>query len=258
MTNAVQLPAGSELGKSYEYGVDVNVGTRATPIWRTVRRIFNFSQVPTPITHDSQTYDDKGSPASEVGGWSWVLSFASQIIRSASTGQYLPEIEALRQRTLPGSIGSLAEIEIRWYHKPANGTPNPVDAGQGIATVAWTRQNTGPDGSVEVWNWTLTGVGSYTPIANPWTGWDVTTPAVTGATPENAAAGQQVQIVGTGFDGVSGTDGVKFGTADAAGYIVLNSSTIVAVMPAGSAGSAAIKVKNSAGSSAAFPYTRGA
>ncbi|MEV8023661.1 IPT/TIG domain-containing protein [Microbacterium sp. NPDC080220] len=253
-----ELPVGTELGKSYEYGLDVNIGTHASPNWIPFRRIFNFLFTPTPTTHDATTYDDKGSTASMVGGWAWALAFASQVNRSASTGQYLPEVEALRQRTLPAAVGSLAEIEVRWYHKPANGTPNPVDAGQGIATVAFTRQNTGPEGTVEVWNWTLTGVGSYIPIANPFTGWDVTTPAVTGATPEGAAAGQQVTITGSGFDGVTTADGVRFGSTNASGYVVLNSSTIVAVVPAGSAGSAEIKVKNSAGTSAGFPYTRGA
>ncbi|MGA6128834.1 MULTISPECIES: phage tail tube protein [unclassified Microbacterium] len=259
MTNAVQLPAGTELGKSFEYGLDVNIGTHASPNWIPFRRLFNFNFTPTPTTQDATTYDDKGSTASLVTAWAWALAFASQVNRSASSGQYLPEVEAFRQRTLPASVGSLAEIEVRWYHKPATGTPNPADAGQGVATVAYTRQNTGPEGTVEVWNWTLTGVGSYVPIANPFSGWgEVTKPNVTSASPEGALAGQQVTISGTGFDGVTAADGVKFGTVNATGYVVLNSSTIVAIVPAGSAGSAPIKVKNSAGTSTDFPYTRGA
>ncbi len=255
----VPLPAGTELGKSFEYGLDVNIGTYASPIWIPFRRIFNFLFTPTPKTQDSATYDDKGSSASEVTGWDWTLAFSSQVNRSASTGQYLPEVEALRQRTLPAAVGVSAEIDVRWYHKPANGTPNPVDAGRGFATVTYARQNTGPDGTVEVWNWTLTGVGSFVPIANPWTGWGTTAkPTLQSATPSGATAGQQVTITGTGFDGVTGATGVKFGATNATNYVVLSSTTIVAIVPAGSAGSAPITVTNPTGTSDALPYTRGA
>lgn len=164
------LPAGTTLGKSYEYGLDVNVSETETPEWQPFRRIFNFNFTPTPVTTDAQTYDDLGAQNQSVTGWSWALAFSSQINRDATTGAYLEEIEALRQATLPTAKGADAQVEVRWYHKPESGEPNPTDAGQGIATVAYTRSNTGPDGSIEVWAWTLTGVGPYTEIANPYTG----------------------------------------------------------------------------------------
>jgi len=37
MSNAVTLPAGSTLGKSFEYGIDVNLGTFAAPVWQPDR-----------------------------------------------------------------------------------------------------------------------------------------------------------------------------------------------------------------------------
>ncbi len=256
---AVPLPVGTQLGKSFEYGLEVNIGTYAAPNWIPFRRIFNFLFTPTPKTQDASTYDDKGATANEVTGWDWALTFSSQVNRLASTGAYLPEVEALRQRTLPASVGASAEIDVRWFHKPESGAPNPVDAGRGFATVTFARQNTGPNGEIEVWNWTLTGVGSYVPIANPWTGWGTTTkPALQGATPSGATAGQQVTITGTGFDGVTGPTGVKFGAVNATNYVVLNPTTIVAIVPTGSAGSAPITVTNPSGTSDALPYTRGA
>lgn len=252
----VPLPAGTALGKSYEYGVDVNVGTYEDPEWISIRRLFGFNHTPTPKTQDATTYDDKGSTAQEVSGWDWALAFSTNINRSATTGQYLPEIEALRQRTLPGAIGEAAEVDVRWYHKPESGKPNPVDAGRGFATVSYSRQNTGPNGETEVWAWSLTGVGSYVPIENPWTGWGVAAkPTLQSATPSGATAGQQVLITGTRFEGVTG---VKFGATNASSYVVISPTTIVAVVPTGSAGSAAVTVTNGEGASDALPYTRGA
>ncbi|PPI08233.1 phage tail tube protein [Rathayibacter sp. AY1B8] len=166
------LPAGTILGKSYEYGVDVNLGTRAAPDWQTVRKMFNYQLTETPITKDGQTYDDEGSPNNETTGWSWSLAFATQVNRSGTTGKYLEEVEALFARTKPGSKGAAAQIEVRWYHQPdsvAGGVPNPDDAGRGIATVSKGRANIGPDGSSEIQNWTLTGVGAYDEITNPLT-----------------------------------------------------------------------------------------
>jgi hypothetical protein len=174
MTRATDnaLPAGTVLGKSYEYGLDLNTGTTAAPIWRTVRKMFNFQLTPTPNTTNAQTYDDEGSQNNAVTGWNWALAFATQVNRSGTTGKYLEEIEALFARTKPNAKGATAQIEARWYHQPDSsegGVPNPDDAGQGTATVTPGRANTGPDGAVEVQNWTLTGVGAYTPIVNPLT-----------------------------------------------------------------------------------------
>lgn len=172
MAARVPLPAGTTIGKSFEYGVDVNTGTTAVPVWTSVRRMFNFSHTPTAQVRDGQTYDDLGSQNQEVTGWDFALAFSTQVNRSGTTGEYLPEIEALRDRTLPDAKGAAAQVEVRWYHKPESGAPNPTDAGQGTVTVSYTRSNTGPDGSVEVWAWSLTGVGAYEVIDNPFTGWD--------------------------------------------------------------------------------------
>ncbi|MET0716411.1 MAG: IPT/TIG domain-containing protein [Mycetocola sp.] len=70
-----------------------------------------------------------------------------------------------------------------------------------------------------------------------------------------AAAGNVV-ITGTGFGTVSGADGVKFGADNAASYHVDSPTQITAIMPAGSAGSANIVVKNSGGNSTAKTYAR--
>lgn len=87
---------------------------------------------------------------------------------------------------------------------------------------------------------------------------DASLPTVVSALPSAVAAGLQVIITGQHFTGVTGATHVTIGGTNATGYRVINDSIISAVMPAGSAGSAAIVVTNVAGASASFPYTRGA
>lgn len=259
MPTSPQLPAGSTLGRSYEYGVRVNTGTTAAPVFTDVRRLSDYSQTPTPKTTEAQTYDDFGADNSEVTGWGHGLAFSVLGNRSTATGLYLPEVEALLARTKPSAKGEAAKVEVQWFHKPENGTPNPTDAGQGFATVAFSRANTGADGSVEKLNFTLTGVGPAQEIANPFAGWAATVPTIMSALPTGAVAGSQVTIKGTGFGiGVTGVAAVKFGAVNASAYTVVDPTTIVATVPAGSAGAANIVVTSTAGASAPFTYTRGA
>lgn len=78
-------------------------------------------------------------------------------------------------------------------------------------------------------------------------------PTISGATPSDAAAGATVTITGTGF---TGTTQVKFGASNATSFSVVNATTLTAVVPAGSAGSAQITVTTPAGT-ATLAYTRG-
>lgn len=171
MSTKVPLPIDYSLALSHEHGLDVNVGTHETPDWQVVRRISAFQPAPSQITQEAATYDDQGSPNNDVTGTSWTLSFNVQANRSKTTGKYLPEVEALLKRTKPKAIGRDAEIEVRWYHKPDTGTPDPDDAQQGVATVGFSRVNTGADGAIEVLAITLTGKGAAEEIPNPFTGW---------------------------------------------------------------------------------------
>ncbi len=255
--SAVDLPAGTILGKSFEYGIDVNLGTSSSPEWQPIRRISGFNPTPTPTTQDAQTYDDLGAQNSDVTGWSFSIAFNVQVNRSTSTGLYLPEIEALLARTKPSAKGEAAVVEVRWYHKPETGTPNPDDAGRGVATVATTRQNTGPNGEIEVLSVTLTGKGPYTEISNPFTGWGTTVPVIGSISPEGAGDGDLITINGSGFIGTTAVsvDGTPLASTD---YTVVSSATIIASLPAGDAEDVPVVVTNAAGASAAYSFTRGA
>ena len=254
MSNAVTLPAGSTLGKSFEYGIDVNLGTYNAPAWQPVRRISGFQPAPTPNTQDAQTYDDMGAANLDVTAWSFALAFNVQVNRSITTGLYLTEIEAILARTKPNSKGESAVLDVRWYHKPESGEPNPNDAGRGFTTVSYTRQNIGPNGEIEVLSVSLTGKGAYDEIVNPFSGWGAAVPTITSITPTGKSIGDQVTINGTGFTGVTQ---LKFDAIvlDVDTYTVVGSSTIIATIPPLAAGIEPVTITNATGISTSVNYT---
>lgn len=248
----VPLPNGTSQAKSYEWGLDVNLGTSAAPNWQSVRRMSAFAPTFPKTTEPNTSYDDLGAPNEAVTGRGFAAAFTVQGNRSQTTGLLLPELEAIVAAAK--AKGAAAVLEVRWYHKPETGTPSPNEAGQALVTVEATRQNTG-DAQNEVYSVSFTGKGTFDPIANPWAGWGAGAPTVSAVAPAAAGTGALVTITGTGFIGASA---VKFGATAATSFTVVGAGTIVAVLPSGSAGSAAVTVTTTAGTSAAFPYTRAA
>ncbi|TDX78723.1 hypothetical protein EDF35_1937 [Rathayibacter sp. PhB151] len=256
--NRVTLPAGFTLGKSFEYGIDANLGSRANPLWQPFRRISGFGVTPTPITTDAATYDDEGAPNSQVTGWGFNGAFTVQVNRSLITGLFLPEVEALLARTKPSATGDDAEIDVRWYHKPKEGKPHPLEAGRGNATVALSRVNTGPAGEIDSYAVTLTGVGAYEEIANPWLGNDVDAlPVILGVTTADGAPANDGDLFTVNGRALLDTLSLKV-NAISVPFTVVNDSTLVGVMPVGDAGDVPITATTTAGVSQALVVPRGA
>lgn len=251
MSNRVTLPAGTVLGKSYEYGCDVNLGTYAVPDWQPIRRMSGWQPSTPGTTTDVATYDDLGSPNEDVTGRGFASSFTVQGNRSLATGLYLRELEAI----IAASKGKLegAVLDVRWYHKPENGTPNPTDAGRAFVTVEVTRSNTDNTG-IEVKSVTITGKGEFEPIPNPFQGWSVTAPTVQAISPEGAGSGELVNITGTGLLGA--TD-ITFDAIASPDFEVINGSTIIALLPDDTAGPVPVVVTTAGGVSTPFNFTRG-
>ena len=81
-------------------------------------------------------------------------------------------------------------------------------------------------------------------------------PLIAAASPSGASASatKVITITGGRFTGVTA---VTFGGTAATAFSVISDNLLVATMPAGTAGSAAIVVTNAGGASASFAYTRG-
>ena len=101
----------------------------------------------------------------------------------------------------------------------------------------------------------LSGKGRVLDIENPFQGWGVSVPTISAVSPASATAGKLVTITGTGF---VGAPLVKLGAVNAAEFSVVGGTTILAVMPAGWAGTAPVQVTTPGGVAATFAYTRGA
>jgi len=214
--------------------------------WVQLKGVQDFNPQVSPNLEDSSTYDSNGWGASEITMNEW--SVAVTVLRQTTAGVFDPGQELVRARQ--AQFGDAARVYVRWYDN--SGAP---EAYSGRAIVEWNRSQSGVK-DLDAAQATLTGDGALASIANPYSAAAV--PVVTAATPSGVAAGGQVNITGTGFTGTIATTGVKFGATNATSWVVVSDSTIVAVMPAGTAGSAAIVVTNAAGASTAFAYTRGA
>ena len=74
----VPVPASTSLGKSFEYGLDVNLGTTGSPSWQPVRRMSGWTPSFPATTQDVSSYDDRGArnqpdSADQLAGLAFLL-----------------------------------------------------------------------------------------------------------------------------------------------------------------------------------------
>lgn len=214
--------------------------------WLNVAGVTDLSPNENPTLVAADDYDSNG-----FSNWEKTMTGAKTVVkanRKTNAGVFDPGQELVR--TTRFQFGDQARLYIRWYDR--NGV---AEAYSGRALVDWQQSKTGIADLEEV-TMTFTIDGVLAAIATPYVASAV--PVLATATPSGVAVGGQVQITGNGFIGTVVTTGVKFGATNATSWIVVSDSLIVAVMPAGSAGSAPIVVTNAAGASIALAYTRGA
>lgn len=226
----------------------VDVSTIANPTaWVNLKGINDLNPAISPTLVGADDYDSNGFASFEKTMQGWVLTIKAR--RATTSGVFDPGQELVRAAQL--QFGDLARVNVRWYDR--NGAP---EAFSGVAIVGYSASKTGVADLDEV-TITLSGDGILSSITNPYAAAAV--PVLLSASPSGVAVGGQVQITGTGFVGTVATTGVKFGAVNATSWVVVSDNVIVAVMPAGSAGSAAITVTNAAGASnPTLAYTRGA
>jgi len=228
------------LARRFKQDVSVDGST-----WVPLGGRTDFAPTETPTTPSTANYDNSGFDSFEktLTGWQVVSKFEMPTSAGVPSDPGQALLEATRFQ-----FGDAARAYTRWYDK--NGG---TDAWSGRALIDWNQSKTTTTDVAEI-TCTFKGDGVLTRIANPYASPAV--PVITSATPSGVAAAGQVTIYGAGFLGTVATTGVKFGGTNATSWVVLSDNVIVAVMPAGSAGSAAIVVTNAAGASSSFAYTR--
>lgn len=227
-----------------KFRVDVTSDLTLATGWTQVKGISALKPAVDPNLVETSSYDAAGWDSFEVTGNAWSLQ--ATFWRRFPSGVYDVGQELLRARI--AQFGDSARIGVRWYD-----TGGSTEAYQGVAIIKWERAQDGVK-DVDAATVTLTGDGALATITNPGTA--PVAPVLISALPSGVAAAGQVQITGTGFTGVTGATGVKFGGTNASSYVIVSDSVIVAVMPAGSAGSAVVLVTNGVGASNSLAYTR--
>lgn len=228
-------------------GYRLEVSADGSTNWLKLGGLNDLNDSITPNKQDSSNYDSDGWEAKEITMQGW--SVQAKFNRQADSDVEDPAAALLR--ACRGQFGDAARVYVRWYSTTLTSEP----AWKGRAIVELNKSKTGVADLNEM-QLTLDGDGELSSITNPYA--PALAPVVVSASPSGVAVGGQVTIVGQGFTGTVASTGVKFGATAATSWVLLGDSTIVAVMPAGSAGSAAITVTNATGVSNSLAYTRGA
>lgn len=238
---AMQLASAFRLQVNITYDQDLAV--QPTADWRTVFDMVDFNPgTPEWDKVDTTTYDN-ADPGTGI------VTKSQRKVAQARTasGQRLrikhgdPAENAGWEALRDGSkLNRLRQV--RWFN-----ASDPTENGeQAIVDVTYDRQGGAPtDRGVDAFSLELT--GPATPFANPMTAGIV--PNATSATPTSTDAASKlvVTIAGTGFAGVTGAAGVKFGALNADHYWVDSDTQITAITPVGTAGAANITVTGPGG-----------
>ncbi|MDP9799345.1 hypothetical protein J2S43_007857 [Catenuloplanes nepalensis] len=199
-------------------------------------------------TESDEGYDDEGAARESVTGYSWRLE--AKILHSTNAaGTTIDPVQAFLRARFNAilSTGSVAagEFGVRWYDR--NGLEG--DSKEGRAYIkAWP-----PDGgnstALDTVSIVIQGQGRLSEITNPLA---TSTPAVSAVNPAGGptAGGALVNVYGQKFTGAVGAAAVKFGATNAISWTLINDGHIVAVAPAGAAGTVQVAVTTPAGTSA--------
>jgi len=151
-------PTPGDNGNTFEWLLDINTGTRETPVWTNLPDITGVNPTGAPKLKDVTTYANKGNTAQRKVGEDFTFAFAVLGIRD-DTGEFQAADIALIEAA--DAIGEDNVVGYRYYH-----ATSPSLAYEGTAAVQWNRQNTGND-DPEFFAFTLTGQGDRARITNP-------------------------------------------------------------------------------------------
>jgi hypothetical protein len=224
--------------------VDIDTGTYPAVNYEELLGKRELNPIIEGRMEDDENYEDDGWGRDATTGGNWRLELKISHSVTADGVTVNPVHAFLRTKHLAAITQGVAagEFGVRWYDDAGRTTGQEFEGRCYVQT--WSRDGNAP-ANLEVVTVVLRGQGPVAPITNPNAS---LTPVVTGLSPATGdeAGGKPVQIFGTHF--TAATD-VDFG-ANAADFVVINDSQIVAVAPAGSAGTVQVKVTTSAGASA--------
>lgn len=246
--SAPVVPALGTTTNARKYIVEVDLNNNAlSPNYQPVGGVKNF----TFVSDDAQLQDDRrhsdsgyNRQAKTGTGWNATMT-VSRAPQTADTTQYDAGQEYLRSKG-EGVVGPGAQVRIRFYEFDPDATLPRVQVYAGDALVQYNEPNGGPL-DVSDATFTFTGQGKLLKPTHPFPATPAV-PNIDSVTPRNVgtAGGSQIVISGQHF---TGTTAVTVGGTNVTAFTVLSDSTIVATVPAKTAGNQALVVTNGVGAS---------
>lgn len=228
----------------------IEVFPRATPNTpRLLPDITNLNITPTEKTRPRQTYAAKGVDRSSAYARSFGISFDHEVVRK-DDGTFIDNLQELLEAGR--SLGPDNRRRFRIYD--ALGADEAID---GVFNVSYpARSGVGWDEAAYK-TITLTQYSDVEFIPNPVLVGRV--PLLTSVLPTGKGAGATVYIEGSNLARVveSTASNVQFGGVNATSFKVISDTLIIAVIPAGAAGTVDVSVHNPDGTST-IPYVRSA
>lgn len=251
------IPTAGAVSLNRSLVLEVNTGTVGSPTWVCPAGLTNFQlQMATPNMVSDTDQAGKGAESSTKTGYTWSVSATYK--RATIVGSpvsYDPGQEFLRAAGFATGAANNIQIRVSEFDpNDAAGVSTPrVEAYLGMAAVGYVPAGGDmlAENTVAV---TLTGQGALAAITHPYPA-TAAIPVITSATPlaQSASAGGIITIFGSGFTGTIATSGVKFGTVNSGGWVVVNDGEIIAQVPIHAAATLAVIVTNATGASTTGP-----
>lgn len=200
-------------------------------------------------TEDDEVYDDAGAMREEVTGYNWRIELKLAWSTNLA-GTAIDTVQAFLRtqfKALRTSSAGNAEFGIRWYHRDGLDDGNSHEGR--VYVKSWAPSGGKGRDTVDI---VLQGQGAISDITNPAGSLVPTVTSISPTSGSTAGSDQVVDVYGQHYmpNGVADVSGVDFGANPAVDYTVVSDSHIVAIPPAGLAGTVQVKVTTSAGASA--------
>lgn len=206
----------------------------------------NFNPVPTPVTQTRENYGNKGLPAVEKIGDSWVVSFNVEVVRNPTTKAVAAAMQwYVELLNIANSNGAGNKADFRWF----DAYDSAIPAHEGTFSVTAVDQFNAYNEKLGS-TFTLTSDGVVADIVSPIAGTGV--PLIESVlTPAGKTVGDVIVIRGYKF---GGTVSLTIDGQATPKFQVIDDRTLTAIIPTGVTGAAPIIVTNAAGASASFSY----
>lgn len=231
------------------YRIDIDTATYPASNYEQLYRVEDAKLVEERRTEDDEAYDDEGAMREAVTGYNWRLEL--KIAYSTNlAGTALDSVHAFLRSKFKATRSASAqasEFGVRFYDR--DGLDDGMSSEGRCYVKSWSQSGGKGRETVDI---VLQGQGTLSDITNPAGNLTPTVSSISPTSGSTAGNDQVVDIYGQHYmpNGVSTVTAVEFGANDATDYTVVSDSHIVAIPPAGAAGTVQVKVTTSAGTSA--------